>query len=279
MVYNDPNNNPTNPLQTHPSIVKNPNPGPKPLEQDPIGVDLYELDVHGPVHWDRLYANPAYHFAILKATEGTYYAPQWFVDNYAAIARIAAPTLGTSFFRGAYHYLKFNQRGRDQAHFYLNHIARANLALDGHADAAWRAGDIWPIVDVELGGDRDSNRRASAQQVIDCTTEFAKTVTEETGRKVILYGNGAMRDLRISDKMGCSRLWIPRYTSLLPMWIYNRAGWKEEDLFAWQYCGDGVGFLKDRVGKPYPTVSPIGPVDASVLLVPGGLTQLARECA
>lgn len=253
---------------------------------DPVGIDIYEHDVAKP-NWSKLYGDPRYSFAILKATEGLGYAPQWFIEQYVALGRVlagrviedSASTPERKFLRGAYHYLKFNQRGRDQAHFYLNHVARANGTLDGHAGNSWRRGDLHPIVDVELGNERDSNRHASKAQVIDCTAEFAKTVTEETGRPVILYGNGAMRDLRICDKMGCTYLWIPRYTSLLPMWVYSRAGWEEEDLFAWQYCGDGVGFLKDRTGVPYPTVSPIGPVDASVLLFRGGLEALAKECA
>jgi GH25 family lysozyme M1 (1,4-beta-N-acetylmuramidase) len=247
---------------------------------DPLGIDIYEHDVAKP-DWSKLHGDPRYSFAILKATEGTGYAPQWFVEQYTALGRVLADSgrvTGQSsertFLRGAYHYLKFNQRGRDQAHVYLNHVNRANLALDGHADNSWRRGDLHPIVDVELGNERDSNRRATRAQVIDCTTEFAKTVAEETGRPVILYGNGAMRDLRICDKMGCTYLWIPRYTTLLPVWVYGRAGWKEEDLFAWQYCADGVGFLKG-----YPVVSPIGPVDASVLLFKGGLEALVKECA
>jgi hypothetical protein len=39
-----------------------------------------------------------------------------------------------------------------------------------------------------------------------------------------------MRELSISDRMGCDWLWCPRYTETLPSFIYERAGWTLERL-------------------------------------------------
>jgi GH25 family lysozyme M1 (1,4-beta-N-acetylmuramidase) len=138
------------------------------------------------------------------------------------------------------------------------------------AAGGWDSGDLWPIVDVELGGERNSNRQATASQVIDCTTAFAQRVTLVTGREVMLYGNGAMRDLSITDRMGCCWLWCPRYTPTLPAMIYERAGWTAEQLVLWQYAGDGTGFLAG-----YPTATPDGKkIDHNALVLKGGVARL-----
>ena len=136
-------------------------------------------------------------------------------------------------------------------------------------------GDIVPIVDVELGNDgkpdangkvrpRHPNWDASAQQIIDCTSAWAERVGAETGQQVMLYGNGAMRDKRIADRMGCDWLWIPRYTAALPRDMYERAGWDLPSVAMWQYCGDGTASLPG-----YPRSVPgFGAVDISVVLFP-----------
>jgi len=139
--------------------------------------------------------------------------------------------------------LKFDQDGRAQADYYLQAVDAAGGGSDG---------DLWPIVDVELVSPTNSNRRATASQVINCTTAFAERVGFVTQRDVMLYGNGAMRDLGINDRMGCDWLWCPRYTPTLPTFIYERAGWTAEELALWQYAGDGAGELA-TTPSPRPT--------------------------
>ena len=230
-------------------------------------VDLYSMDVGGKPNWQAVVDAADFVGSIIKATESTTFDVTWFKKNWLDLKTIGGDRYGTTWFRGAYHFLKFNVSGRDQANFYLRTIDSAG---------GFDVGDIIPIVDVELGHDgkpdpvtgkvheRNSNWDASAQQIINCTSEWAGWVKEKTGQQVMLYGNGAMRDKSISDKMGCDWLWIPRYTAVLPRKIYERAGWSLPEVAMWQYCGDGTGALD---GFPL-EVEKLGKVDISVVLFP-----------
>lgn len=228
-------------------------------------VDVYSGDLHGTPDWKRLAELGApWHGAIVKATEGTHYAPLWFANNFRAIREAGGDRYGHDWFRGAYHFLKFNEDGAKQADYYLH-------AVD--AAGGFAIGDFWPIVDVELGGEKNSNQLASGTQIIDCTTAFAERCTAVTGRKVMLYGNGAMRDKGIKDRMGCSYLWCARYTPTLPKEIYERAGWDADTLALWQYSGDGVAFLNG-----YPASPPgFGKCDVSAVVHGGGIEWLRSQ--
>ena len=186
--------------------------------------------------------NPNVIGGILKCTDGVAYGyTGWFLDNWKRL----------SGFRGAYHYLQFGQDPRVQADFYLRIMALAG---------GWDARAIMPIVDVELGGERSANRHASAQQVIDCTTAWAERVRGVTGRRVMLYGRGAMRDLGICDKMGCGAVWNPSYTASPSM--HGLEAWTLDDVVLWQYGGDGVG---DASRHHLPLAIPgLGKIDLSV---------------
>ena len=229
---------------------------------DPLFVDLYAGDMAQP-NWSKVSERPEFFGAILKATEGLYYFPTWFKTNWSLVGSdsLTGREYGKDWFRGAYHFLKFDQDGKAQADFYLK-------AVD--AAGGWEKGDLWPIVDVELGGEKNSNQNASAAQIIDCTSAWAEQVKAQTSRQVMLYGNGAMRDRNITDRMGCDWLWLPRYTATLPSEIYERAGWSLDQLVLWQYCGDGVAYLEG-----YPKEVPeFGKVDISALVLTGGIEKL-----
>ncbi len=227
-------------------------------EKSPLIVDFYEYDPAP--NLNLLTSDAGYAGAIIKATEGLYYSGKnWFPGQWRAIHD--RDGYGDTWFRGCYHFLKFNQDGAAQADYYLQTVEDSG---------GWDKGDLWPIVDVELGSDGNSNRSATAAQVIECTSAFAGRVASVTGRQVMLYGNGAMRDLSISDRMGCDWLWCPRYTATLPSNIYERAGWSIDQLAMWQYAGDGSGFLTN-----YPTSTPDGKkIDHSALVLKGGLDRL-----
>lgn len=221
-------------------------------------VDYFEKDPQPDL--STVAADSRYAGAIIKASEGLYYnAKSWFHGQWSAIA--AQPGYGDTWFRGCYHFLKFDEDGEAQADYYLQAVQDAG---------GWDHGDFWPIVDVELGSKNNSNLKASAAQVIECTKKFAQRVQAATGRQVMLYGNGAMRDLKISDRMGCDWLWCPRYTATLPAMIYERAGWTVDQLVMWQYAGDGTGVLPN-----YPTATPDGKkIDHSAVVLKGGLLRL-----
>ena len=241
-------------------------------------IDVYSLDLGGKPKWEALAAAPNFVGAILKATEGLAFDTSWLNKNWRRVKDVAADRYGTTWFRGAYHFLKFNKDGRDQADFYLKAIDEAG---------GFDVGDIIPIVDVELGNDgitpdekgrlhpRNSNWDASAQQIIDCTSAWADRVTTRTGMEVMLYGNGAMRDKGIKDRMNCDWLWIPRYTATLPKIMYERAGWSLDRVAMWQYKGGSDGVLAG-----YPNEVPgFGRVDTSVILFPTLKDFLNKVCA
>lgn len=227
---------------------------------DPLFLDIYAGDNNAPA-WGLVFNDARYSGAIIKATEGTYYnGGKWFKDNWKAISPHYTGARTTPWHRGCYHFLKFNQDGDTQAKYYLQAVRDAG---------GWEQSDLLPIVDVELGGAGDSNQKATAAQVVGVTTAFATRVLKETGRPVTLYGNGAMRDLGITSRMGCEYIWVPRYTSTLPAVTYERAGWTKDRLLFWQYCGDGEAYLPG-----YPRTSPLGRTDISALVLPGGLGGL-----
>jgi GH25 family lysozyme M1 (1,4-beta-N-acetylmuramidase) len=174
--------------------------------------------------------------AILKATEGLHYAPEWFVEAWRAISQ------RSELLRGWYHFLRFGLPGRDQADFALAHVERACGSSLG--------GEILPVVDVERN---KANLTASAAQVEDCVSAFAARIEERTGRGTLLYGRGAMRDLQIRSKMGCVGVWNPGYTAEMPM--NGLEAWTVDDVVLWQYAGDRQG---DASRHLLPLVSPIG---------------------
>ena len=228
-------------------------------------VDVYSGDLGGKPNWPAVVAAPDFVGAIIKATESVAFDTSWFKVQWPAVKAAGGDRYGSTWFRGAYHFLKFNKDGAAQADFFLDTIDSAG---------GFDVGDIIPIVDVELGNDgkpdehghvhpRNSNWDASAQQIIDCTSAFAARAKERTGQQVMLYGNGAMRDKGIKDRMGCDWLWIPRYTPTLPPEMYQRAGWTLDRVAMWQYCGDGASAL---AGYPS-SVENFGKVDISVSLL------------
>jgi GH25 family lysozyme M1 (1,4-beta-N-acetylmuramidase) len=228
---------------------------------DPLFVDCYQGD--GPKDWTALaVAGAPWHGVILKATQGTYYNPRaWYLGEMAKVAAVPSERKGVDWFFGAYHYLDMSQDGAAQADFYLS------CAGDDFS----QPGALWPIVDVERGGQRAPS--LTKQRVIDTTSAFAARILAVTGKTPTLYGGSLLADLGITDHMGCGRLWIARYTPTLPHDVISRIGWSEPWL--WQYCGDGEASLAG-----YPNQAPgCGKVDISVLTRAGGIAGLVHDLA
>lgn len=228
---------------------------------DPLFVDVYAGD--GPKDWHALAAAGApWHGAILKATQGTYYRDTaWLAPNWRALRQVATERYGVDWFRGAYHYLDVRQGGAEQADSFLAAIDYAG---------GWGPGDLWPMVDVERAGQRETT---ATQQVIDCVGAFVARIHKATGRETMLYGGSWLYDLAITSRMGCRWLAIARYTPTLPVHVYERIGWDRAGLVLWQYCGDGLGYLAG-----YPVVAPgCGKVDISALVMSGGISALRSK--
>lgn len=230
------------------------------MSVSPLIVDTYAGDLDGHTNVSKLIATGApWHGWMGKATQGTYYHDQaWFAPHWQAARD--TERYGLDWFRGAYHYLDLRVDAQAQAEYYLRAIDRAG---------GWGHGDLWPVVDVERAGQRAG---ITAQQVIDKVTRWANVVHEATGQSVILYGGSYLRELGIMDHMGCSLLWVARYTATLPVGSYTSLGWQLSELFGWQYCGDGVGALAG-----YPLTSPIGKVDISAVTLPDALKFIRNK--
>ncbi len=215
---------------------------------DPLVVDLYAGDLGGRPDLAKLAAaGPPWCGVILKATEGLHYdGGQWFRTFWPMAKDVGEGR--KDWLRGAYHYLRFDQDPHEQADCYLETLDRAGGLADG---------DLWPIVDVERAGNPDS----SAAQIVDSVSRFAESVSGHTGRDVTLYGGSLLADKHITDHMGCKRLWLARYTASLPQFVYQRIGWRVDELFAWQYSGGEGTYLAD-----YPHMSPIGRCDISAMV-------------
>jgi lysozyme len=204
-------------------------------DMQPLIVDLYALDDVGDLK--TIGADPRVCGLILKATEGVSYSPTWFAKTWPLARDAGGERYGDTWFRGCYHYLRVDQDAVTQAHAFLTAVEHAG-GFDG---ATWM-----PFVDVEPGG----NAGATAAQVIDVTTTFVNTVKDGLGRPVGLYAGSLFRDLSITDRCGCWKLWTARYSATLPRAHYESMGWSLDDLFAWQYQGTGAENIGRVDGYP-----------------------------
>jgi hypothetical protein len=197
-------------------------------------VDQYSGDSGPRPPWETLVSTAGFYGVILKAWEGTQFDDGgWFKNNWPAVRDAGGDRYGESWFRGAYLFLHFAGSGADQADAYLKAIDRAG---------GWDRGDIIPIIDVELGDPKKNpNAKATAQQIVDITTESADRIRAVTGRRVMLYGRGAMRDKGITSHMGCDIVWNPSYTA--QMVTNGLTSWNLEEIALWQYCGDNRAAL------------------------------------
>ena len=104
---------------------------------DPLIVDVYAGDVAGKPDWSKLVAaGPPWHGAIIKATEGLHYAPPWFGWNWDAIRSASGSRFGVDFFRGCYHYLRFDLGGIEQARAFISRQFEA-LLVDVRRDGVF----------------------------------------------------------------------------------------------------------------------------------------------
>jgi GH25 family lysozyme M1 (1,4-beta-N-acetylmuramidase) len=233
---------------------------------DPIFVDEYAQDK--PSDWNALAGSGLpWAGALLKATQGlTYSSGAWLKQNWAALALARTKNFRTDFLRGAYHYLTIADDGKAQALFFLEQI---------NAAGGFQLGDLWPVMDVESADNGDP----STQQIIDCGHAFTDTIKSEAGLDTMLYGGSFLYDHSITDRLGCSQLWIARYTATLPQDVVTRIGWSEDALWGWQFRADSWNAqLKTPDGVTYPDQTPgCGAVDLTILTYPGGLTALCAK--
>jgi GH25 family lysozyme M1 (1,4-beta-N-acetylmuramidase) len=224
---------------------------------DPLLLDLYPGD--GLFHLEVVHnAGLPWFGAIGKATQGIRYRYDnwfgWFWKTMHGLSRY-----GESWARGAYHYLEFGPSGRSQADAFLAAIDKAG---------GWGRGDIWPVVDVERGG-QDPHELTRAI-VEDTTAEFVGRVRDVAGRPVILYGGELVRSLGITSRMGCELVHVAHYDATLPPSTYEVMGFDLAHLFAWQGIGvEGGGKVSPAAERSWklPRTTPGGNADLSAVTI------------
>src|SRR5437016_5796587 len=107
-------------------------------------VDLYRGDSKRP-EWKKLASDERFHGAFLKVSEGTWYDDSgWLRDNWADARAAGGRRYGRSWFRGAYHYLRFFEG--DEAKKGFGAAQADDFLARIEAAGGWGAGDLLPVV-------------------------------------------------------------------------------------------------------------------------------------
>lgn len=220
----------------------------------------------------------------VKCSEGLGWGARnedWFRRAWRRIREVGGTRYGVDWFRGCYHFLRFQQDGARQADYCLDLIDSAG---------SWAEGDLMLWVDVEEGGQGTwaggeqleaigdpSKRRRLAMEVTRCVTDFITRVKQrQPGMQVGLYGRGLFRDLGMTQcRFGADAVCNPAYTKSMPP--MDGYGWPLEDVVEWQLCGDGQVFVPG-----YPSEIPgWGKTDYSTPINGSrrvGLADVRRRC-
>jgi lysozyme len=160
------------------------------------GVDL-NPDGDGTLPW----ASSGTGFAVIKATQGDYYADADFAANWAALK-------SAKVVRGAYHFFDATVSGVDQANYFLSVVGTIE------------PGDLPPTLDIECpSGDSDclgdgSSGAAPSSQITMAMNDFLTTVKTATGLTPIVYSYGSWFSDNGVDTTGLENypLWIADYS-------------------------------------------------------------------
>ncbi|MEM7048172.1 MAG: GH25 family lysozyme [Acidobacteriota bacterium] len=179
------------------------------LASPPVAAEDFDgVDVSGhsgKVDWPSLAGR--FDFAFVKATEGVDLADSTFADHWPAMAE-------AGLLRGAYHFYVTEDDPIQQAEFFL-------------ATVPFRAGDLAPVVDIELIG-HDTAPGLDAR-----LRRWLVHVETALGVKPIIYTSQRFWDQHLSAGFGDYPLWIAEYEVAQPT---LPAGWQSWTL--WQWRGD-----------------------------------------
>lgn len=220
----------------------------------------------------------------VKCSEGLGWGAKnedWFIRSWRELRTVGGDRYGVDWFRGCYHFLRFQQDGAAQADYCLDLIERAG---------GWGPGDLMLWVDIEEGGQgswaggerlesitNSAKRARLAAEVTRCASTFVARVKERhPGMRVGIYGRGLFRDLLMTQcRFGADAVCNPAYTKTMPP--MDRYGWPLEDVVEWQLCGDGEVYASS-----YPSVLPgWGKTDYSAVIFGSrrvGLVDVRKRC-
>ncbi len=131
-----------------------------PQENESWGIDISHHQ--GTIDWSKMVGEKRPDFVFLKATEGTHFTDSEFEDYRESLDRLSIPY-------AAYHFMRFNKNGKDQANYFLR-------------KAQPQKGQLIPVVDIEY--QRHLYTDEIAQRNIDL---FMETIRSAIGVYPIVY--------------------------------------------------------------------------------------------
>lgn len=154
-------------------------------------------------------------FAVIKATEGTYFVDGFFNQNWQQAA-------ANGLVRGAYAFARpSSDTGAQDAQFFLNTVLPQGLNV----------GDFL-VLDLE------DTLVSSTADLLAYALNWLQTVQAEVGFRPLIYTGhwySQPHDLEGSTALEQYGLWMADYTLTIPAPIYNWSFWA-----MWQYTSSGV---------------------------------------
>lgn len=159
------------------------------------------------IDWDKVKGQEI-DFAFIKATEGSGYVDEDFLENWKGAEE-------SGILAGAYHFFSYDSPGASQADLYIRTVGK----LSGH---------LRPVADVEFYGDKEGNPppRDMVQREL---ADYLMALEEEYSVKPILYTTYKVYKLYIKDCFDEYPLWIrnvyyPPFDKDWEFWQYSDQG-------------------------------------------------------
>lgn len=192
---------------------------------------------------------------ILQATHGLAANQDgWFSAMWPVVRSAAGARYGKTWWRGAYALLQTLHNSIDQAD-----LLASTIQLAG----GWGDGDLWLSVDIEAGPGNPDSHDPDARAIVEAGVRaFADRIAQLLGTRPMLYAGSYTRGLGITSRMGCPLLWFPEWDGAIDWNKVRAMGFDIASTLLWQDVGDG----SDSAPPGYPHISPIGPLDLSVMV-------------
>lgn len=151
----------------------------------------FDVSAHsGGVNWVK--ASKGFHFAFVKATEGSWYIDPQFQENWEKSKK-------THLRMGAYHFFKFHISGEKQADNFIEHVRLSKK-------------DFPPVVDVEEWGNYYAKTLPTKSIKRELKAMIAR-LKKHYGRNPIIYSNLSTYNRIIKGDFRENPIWIVAFTS------------------------------------------------------------------
>ncbi|MHB8450619.1 MAG: GH25 family lysozyme [Mycobacteriales bacterium] len=183
--------------------------GSAPRIPPPLGPDVssYQHPNSAPIDWPSV-AGAGQRFAIVKATEGTFYTNPYYSQDVAAAQ-------AAGLFVGSYHYAHPDESAAAQADMFAQTIGNM------------RDGELPPVLDLEESGG------LGTAALISWTQAFLGRLQSDTGRVPMIYSYPSFWQSSMGNTTAFDSypLWLADYTNAAEPWVPG--GWSSYTL--WQY--------------------------------------------